>query len=275
MRRVLPMLSLMILLSNCTRSKAESSADSLDQARQQALAHITERYAALSDYSFSGRRCLAACASASPQIQHFRLQLRSPGLFRIELPDDQRLLLFDGDSFVSLDAQSKTFRRQQLKADKDGGEKPGEQAQAVPFTVLSGFVVEGWRAPPLNTAEPVPARWASAAAERPENGRRSLVLSRTLDDVDLQRVDYVYRWPSQQLWQKRFVDKKGQLLKRVVIEKYFHDKKSAALFPARWAAYDRHRQLLGWTELSAIRVNQGLAKRHFAAKIPAAYIELP
>ena len=269
----LPMAFLLVfVLSTCSQNKHEKQSDVLDRARDKALSRIAEHYARLNDYSFVGQRCLSSCASASPQVQHFSVQLRAPGLFSIDLPDDRQQLRFDGEDFLSINGltQVRTCRHRRVTGSEDGG---FNKNSLLPYQVLSQFVVEGWRAPPLNTAHAVPAAWMvppKAAAQH-----KALILSRKLSDVDLDRVEYIYRWPGVEFMEKRFIDKQGALRKRTVIEKSFRDKQAAQNYPKRWVTYDGQGQVLNWTELTDIKINQGLSKKHFRTSVPADCVPLP
>lgn len=293
---IAPLLLLLLWAGACRQNQAEGQAvvrdaDALNQARDQVLGQISQRAARLNDYTLVGERCLRDCASASPATQHFSLQVRAPGLFQIQLPDNQQVISFDGLVMSSVDHSAHTVKQiavAAVKAPPPDAANADARAQVaaktspnpqalLPYQTLGAFVVEGWRAPLLNTAQRVPVRWdrLSKPGDSAQRQGKRLVLERMLDDAQLLKVEYVYQLPDAHFVEKRFIGKDQKIVKRVVVDKNFSENQGRDYFPKAWRELDSHNAVLSWTQIDAIELNKGLSKQHFQANVPADYVPLP
>jgi len=168
-----------LLLGACPRDgKAPETAKGVRtpaQARDEVLVQINERATKIIDFAVSGERCLEGCAGASPTTQHYSVKVRAPGIFRLELPEAQTITTYDGHQMVSINAANKTAQRIDVSDGKQG------LAATLPYQVITGFLVEGWRPPLLGTtSDKIGARLEKTSEA---NADERVVLERALQDA--------------------------------------------------------------------------------------------
>ncbi|MBN2361402.1 MAG: hypothetical protein JXR83_18265, partial [Deltaproteobacteria bacterium] len=129
-----------------SQRSTDAAADPASAAKTEILIQLNERSTKIVDFTVAGVRCSERCDQPDAPTQPYRLQMRSPGYFRIELPADQALIAFDGKALLSVDHRHRTQQRIDLGS--------GDQSlnATLPYQALNPFLVEGWRAPLLAVA---------------------------------------------------------------------------------------------------------------------------
>ena len=239
----------------------DAGTDPVAAAKTEVLIQLNERSTRIVDFTLAGLRCVERCNQADAPTQAYRLQMRAPGYFRIELPADDALTLFDGKQLLAVDNRRKSFQRVALDpADKN--------LATLPYGVLNAFLVEGWHAPLLVVA-------ATDLRGRLETtgGNPLFVLERPLHDAELDRVEFWFRLPKADFVKKRFVQKNGQALKTVEVDSEHLDPRTGYSFAKSWRTLDASGAVVGFNRLTEVAINSGVAMTAFAATVPADYTE--
>lgn len=242
--------------------QAAPAPDTPAAARDEILIQLNERASKIVDFHVKGRRCQARCDQDDATLQQFEAQVRTPGMFRLEVPALGVTTTFDGKRLTSTDAKAKAAQEIDLTAQGAQG------AGALPYQVISEFLVEGWRPPLLGLA---PDKIGSRRERLPGATAEVVVLERPLEDADLARVEYWLRLPKADFVEKRFVRKDGGVTKRVVVDREHVDARTGYAFPARWHVVDASGATDSFVELTEIAVNAGVPMNAFVQEIPEGY----
>lgn len=239
----------------------DAGTDPVATAKTEVLIQLNERSTKIVDFAIAGVRCAERCGDADAPTQAYRLQMRSPGYFRIELPADDAFTVFDGKQILAVDNRRKTYQRIAL-------DPTDKNLATLPYGVLNAFLVEGWHAPLLVVA-------ATDLRGRIETagGNPLFVLERPLQDAELDRVEFWFRLPRADFVKKRFVQKSGQALKTVEVDSEHLDPRTGYSFAKSWRTLDGAGAVVGFNRLTEIAINSGVAMSAFAATIPAGYTE--
>ncbi|MFH1809652.1 MAG: hypothetical protein ABIJ09_12975 [Pseudomonadota bacterium] len=227
------------------------------------MIQLSERSSRIVDFSVKGQRCIDRCDADEAFVQDFSVQVRSPGLFRIEIAAPHTVITFDGKEQVTVQHEARTVQRVQVAGQQD------EKALA-PYQTLSAFLVEGWRPPLLATTGEVPARLEATAQGGPQ-----VVLERPLQDTELARVEYWHRMHKGDFVRKRFMARDGTVVKEIAVEREHTDARTGYSFPLSWKVKGADGAVISWTKLGEVQINAGVPRTAFEPSVPDGFTPLP